>query len=283
MARCLSGATIRGNRRELSRFFDYLDGLSPEPLTLRVFDNADGVVGYLGHLRALGLAQASICGASSAIKALIDWLMLHKRLERQPYWTRPRTPPRGVPRSMTEEQVNTMLSTPDPRTSRGKLDGAVLWVLYSTGARVAELCALDKEDLDLQAGTCRLMGKGKKERLAGLVPPAVAAIRAYLAGARPMPKREAAGALFVTRMRSRIVTRTVHSIVVRVAKAAGIRDAVWPHRFRHSFATHLIDAGAPLHGVQKLLGHSSAVTTEIYTHGAKSRAILDHRKHHPRG
>ncbi len=283
MARCLSPATIRGNRRELSRFFDYLDGVSPEPLTLRVFDNADGIVGYLGHLRGLDLAQGTICAASSAVYAFTQWLLLHERIERQPYWRRPRTPPRGVPRSMTEEQINAMLSTPDPQTVRGKLDGAVLWVLYSTGARVAELCAIDKNDVDLQTGVVRLMGKGKKERLSRLVPPAIAAVRAYLASARPMPKREAAGALFVTRFRSRMVTRTVHSIVVRVAKAAGIRDAVWPHRFRHSFATHLIDAGAPLHGVQKLLGHSSAVTTEIYTHGAKSRAILDHKKHHPRG
>jgi site-specific recombinase XerD len=156
-------------------------------------------------------------------------------------------------------------------------DAAVLELFYSSGLRIAELVAIDVADLDTLSESLRVRGKGGKERIVPVGAPALAAIARYT--------REAAvrsGALFISKRRSRITARAVDQLLHRYLALSSIPFRVTPHKLRHSFATHLLDAGADLRAVQELLGHASVSTTQIYTHVSVERLREVYRKAHPR-
>jgi len=181
---------------------------------------------------------------------------------------------RHLPRFVSVPQADALLAEDASLSAR---DRAILEVLYGGGLRVAELCALDVDDLDLGEGWVQVRrGKGRKERRVPVGPPAVAAVAVWLEERIGEPD----GPMFVQRRGARITERTIRRIVARAGLLAGV-DRLHPHALRHSFATHLLDAGADLRGIQELLGHASLSTTQRYTHVSVQALLESYRKAHP--
>ena len=165
---------------------------------------------------------------------------------------------------------------------RGLRDRAVLELLYGAGLRVAELCGLDLDDLDLSAASVVVTGKGRKQRKLPLGAPTVGALGAYLTRSRPLLLSEnATPALFLNLRGGRLGPRSVRALLAHHEVATG-RTGGGPHALRHSFATHLLDGGADLRSVQELLGHESLATTQIYTHVSTERLRSVYEQCHPR-
>jgi integrase/recombinase XerC len=156
-------------------------------------------------------------------------------------------------------------------------------VLYSAGTRAAETVGLDRGDLDLGRGIARVQGKGRKQRLAPLGKFAREALQRYLADPeRPTPRPRAGSAVFLGARGSRLTTRSLQRIVAAALQKAGVKRRATPHTLRHSFATHLLDAGADLRSVQELLGHAHLATTQIYTHVSIENLRRIYERAHPR-
>ena len=192
--------------------------------------------------------------------------------------------PRSLPKSLSEAQVESLLAAPDVQTPLGLRDKAMLESLYASGLRVSELVGLRIQQVSVDMGVVRVMGKGAKERLAPLGEEALDWIRRYQATARAeILAGKISDALFVTGRGGPMTRQAFWGIVGRYARAAGIKEAISPHTLRHAFATHLVNHGADLRVVQLLLGHADISTTQIYTHVARERLKAIHAKHHPRG
>ena len=196
-----------------------------------------------------------------------------------------RQPPR-FPSTLSEAQVEALLSAPCVDTALGLRDRAMLETLYATGLRVSELVGLRTVEVGLNEGVVRVVGKGDKERLVPMGDEACHWIGRYLAQARPdLLGARAAGAdaLFVTRLGGPMTRQMFWTLVKRYAKRAEVHGPLSPHTLRHAFATHLLNHGADLRVVQMLLGHADISTTQIYTHVARERLKALHARHHPRG
>ena len=191
--------------------------------------------------------------------------------------------PRKLPKFLTGDEIVRLLAAPKPAAAGGLRDRAILELMYSSGCRVRELVGLDDADLDLRNATVRIRGKGRRERLGIVGSHAREALRAWLA-ARPRSEggRSSACALFTNRFGRRLSVRGVARLLEKHLAAAGLSGRASPHTLRHSFATHLLDAGADIRSVQELLGHKSLVTTQIYTHVTTSRLLDAFDKAHPR-
>ena len=181
---------------------------------------------------------------------------------------KPPSPAKRLPKALPLADVEAILAAAGaPETALAKRDRALLEVLYGTGARISEAVGLDVDDLDLTDGTVLLRGKGGKQRLVPVGSYAVAAVTAYLTGARPglVTGRSPGGALFLNSRGGRLSRQSAWAVLVRAAERAGVTADVSPHTLRHSFATHLLDGGADVRVVQELLGHASVTTTQVYT------------------
>jgi integrase/recombinase XerC len=192
---------------------------------------------------------------------------------------------RKLPKFLTGEEIGRLLAAPKPGRAGGVRDRAILELMYSSGVRVQELVNLNDADLDLSGGTVRVRGKGRRERMGIVGSHANEAVRAWLS-ARPRPAvappRQAPRPLFTNRFGGRLSVRGVARLLEKHLAAAGLSRRASPHTLRHSFATHLLDAGADIRSVQELLGHKSLVTTQIYTHVTTTRLLDAFDKAHPR-
>jgi integrase/recombinase XerD len=193
----------------------------------------------------------------------------------------------SLPTYIRKDEVDRLMNAPNTATSVGLRDRAMLEVLYSTGLRVSELLNLRISDLDLRSGYVRCIGKGDKERLVPIGRKAIAAVEAYLAGARPKFLRIGAPPqhsqiLFLTRTGRRLSRITIWKILHDYGVKLGLRGRLTPHKLRHSFATHLLEGGADLRSVQLMLGHADISTTQIYTHVVEERLKEIYKAHHPR-
>ncbi len=192
--------------------------------------------------------------------------------------------PRSLPHSLSEAEVESLLGAPNAEADLGLRDKAMLETLYASGLRVSELVGLKVQQVSLDMGVVRVLGKGSKERLTPLGEEALAWIQRYQKLARPgILGAKKSDALFVTARGAPMTRQAFWGLVKRYAARAGIRSAISPHTLRHAFATHLINHGADLRVVQMLLGHADISTTQIYTHVARERLKKIHAKHHPRG
>lgn len=188
-----------------------------------------------------------------------------------------------LPRFLDQKETAQLVGTPTEDTPLSLRDRALLETLYSAGLRVSELVGLDLTDLDLDAGLATVRGKGKRERLALLGPPAVEALKSWFA-VRPAvsPRAATHPAVFLNRHGTRLSTRGVSRLLDKYVQHAGVQSDATPHTLRHSFATHMLDAGADIRSVQELLGHQSLGTTQIYTHVSTQRMRDSYHKAHPR-
>ena len=191
---------------------------------------------------------------------------------------------RKLPKFLTGDEIARLLAAPRPDAAGGIRDRAILELMYSAGVRVRELVSLDDGDLDLRNGTARVRGKGRRERLGVVGSHARRDLRAWLA-ARPntVAARAATGRpLFTNKLGGRLSVRGIARLLEKHLAVAGLAGRASPHTLRHSFATHLLDAGADIRSVQELLGHKSLVTTQIYTHVTTRKLLEAFDKAHPR-
>jgi integrase/recombinase XerC len=252
---------------------------APDRLTTRVLR------AYLAWLHEQGYAKTTVARRVSAVRSWCRFLCRQGSLTANPAdGLRGPRQDKKLPHFLALGDVMRLLEAPPADTPLGLRDRAVLETLYSAGLRVSELTGLNVEDVDLSEGLATVRGKGRKERLALLGPPALAALREWLgargtvAGGlkRPQP------ALFLNKNGTRLSSRSVGRLLEKYLKQAALDPRTSPHTLRHSFATHLLDNGADIRSVQELLGHRSLSTTQIYTHVTTHRLQESYDKAHPR-
>jgi len=192
--------------------------------------------------------------------------------------------PLRVPKTLSEAQVEALLTAPDVDTPLGLRDRAMIELMYASGLRVSELVQSKTVHLGLEEGVLRVLGKGARERLVPFGDEAHDWLRRYLAQSRgAILGGQLSDALFVTRLGAGMTRQMFWRLIKRYALQAGIHAPLSPHTLRHAFATHLLNHGADLRAVQMLLGHADIGTTTIYTHVARERLRVLHAQHHPRG
>ena len=278
----LAKNTLEAYRRDLSQFATWLEAQQPKALISA--DQAD-IQSYLGYQFRKKTRATSVARLLSALKRFYRYCLRQGRVKADPT-LRIDSPklPRGLPKSLTEEDVENLLAAPRADKALGLRDKAMLETLYAAGLRVSELVALKLGQVSQDMGVVRVVGKGSKERLVPLGEEAIAWIRQYLKESRPeLLGGRAADDLFVTARGSAMTRQMFWHLLRRYAAQAGLKKSISPHTLRHAFATHLLNHGADLRVVQLLLGHSDISTTQIYTHVARERLKQLHAKHHPRG
>jgi integrase/recombinase XerC len=242
---------------------------------------------YVAFLSERGLARRSIARKASAVRAFLKWTALQGIITMDPSvgLNVPKLD-RPLPRVLKAADASALCELPPLDDPIGVRDRAVLELLYGSGLRVAELCGLDLDDLDLLSGTMRVLRKGRKQRQLPISKPGRLALAAYLRDARGQlveRAKQATGgsAVFLNARGRRLGPRSVRSLLEKYVRADGMRHAS-PHSLRHSFATHMLDGGADLRAVQELLGHDSLATTQIYTHVSSERLRAVYEQSHPR-
>jgi integrase/recombinase XerD len=278
----LAKNTLEAYRRDLSQFATWLEAQQRKALISA--DQAD-IQSYLGYQFRKKTRATSVARLLSALKRFYRYCLRQGRVKSDPT-LRIDSPklPRGLPKSLTEEDVESLLTAPRADKALGLRDKAMLETLYASGLRVSELVTLKLGQVSQDMGVVRVVGKGSKERLVPLGEEAIAWIRQYLKEARPeLLGGRAADDLFVTARGSAMTRQMFWHLLRRYAAQAGLKKPISPHTLRHAFATHLLNHGADLRVVQLLLGHSDISTTQIYTHVARERLKQLHAKHHPRG
>ncbi|MDC9007516.1 site-specific tyrosine recombinase XerD [Mycobacterium marinum] len=274
--RGVAANTLSSYRRDLRRYSKHLEDRG---ITDLAKVGEDDVSEFLVALRR-GDPESGVLGLSavSAARALIAVRGLHRFAAAEGLAAldvaravRPPTPGRRLPKSLTLDQVLALLEgaggdnpADGPLTLRNR---ALLELLYSTGSRISEAVGLDVDDIDTQARTVLLQGKGGKQRLVPVGRPAIQALDAYLVRGRPELARRGRGtpAIFLNARGGRLSRQSAWQVLQDAAERAGITSGVSPHMLRHSFATHLLEGGADVRVVQELLGHASVTTTQIYT------------------
>jgi len=282
----LADNSVTSYENDISRYLAYLSkDLKIKDLggvTLQHIEN------YLEVLTDLNMSVSSIARNISSIRSFHEFAVAEKLSEANPaeLIDLPKKA-KNLPEILSPDEIGRILDSPDRTTTAGIRDAAILETLYATGMRVSELTGLQPDSLFFEIGFIRVLGKGNKERLVPVGEMAQSAIEHYLEQTRPsfVNKKnpgKAKNRLFLNQRGGPLTRMSVWNIVNKYAEKAGLKKNVYPHIFRHSFATHLLEGGADLRAVQEMLGHSSIMTTEIYTHVDRSLLHQVHKQFHPR-
>lgn len=277
--------TILNYSRDLEEFLGFLKQKS---VTLPQVDRLV-LRSYLSFLRERNLARPSINRQISTLKTFFRFLTREGLISQNPTTILSLLKAeKRLPVFMSEEEVSNLIESLYSRDALGLRDRAILEVLYSGGARVSELVGINLEDLDLLGGVIKVMGKGKKKRLILIGKKASEALEAYLEKRPELFRRKRSDiaqekeALFLDRWGGRLRSRSIERLINKYVARASLKIKISPHVFRHTFATHLLNAGADLKSVQELLGHASLATTQIYTHVTTTRLRDVYMRSHPR-
>ncbi len=264
--RGLSKNTLAAYGSDLARYLDYLEKKSTRPEQV----SSNQVGDFAQQLTALGLKASSANRILAAVRGFHKFLVLEGIRDDDPA-TRLRPPklPKRLPKALSQDQVTQLLSAsgPEPEDEGADLirlrDRAILELMYSTGARVSEIVALDLDEVN-DSGLLRVRGKGSKERIVPVGSYAARSLNSYLIRTRPaLARLRGERALFLNKLGGRLSRQSIWEIIQKAGSACNLE--VSPHSLRHSFATHLIEGGADVRVVQELLGHASVATTQIYT------------------
>jgi integrase/recombinase XerD len=279
--RGLAANTIVSYRRDLKNYVDFISSRGIKGVA-QVTRNEIG--NFLLAQKDKGLSANSISRGLAAIKVFHRFLLRERLASLDPtsliespkLWKK-------IPETLSLNEVDALLVSPNIKDKGGIRDKAILETLYATGMRASEAAGLKTEDVNLDIGFLRCIGKGNKERVIPLGRKAVASISRYLRSARPaFLKNQQSPFLFLNRFGRRLSRQSLWKLIKRYARQAGIQKPMRPHILRHSFATHLLERGADLRSVQEMLGHANISTTQIYTHVNKERLKSIHRMYHPR-
>ena len=280
-----SAHTVKSYREDLTQAVDFFrarlgqQNPAPDRLTTRVLR------AWLAWLHEQGYAKTTMARRVSAVRSWCRFLCRQGSLTANPAdGLRGPRQDKKLPHFLAVADVLRLLDAPLADDPLGLRDRALLETLYSAGLRVSELTGLNLEDVDLDSGLATVRGKGKRERLALLGRPALKALRRWLEqrGGMASGRVRAPDAVFLNKNGTRLTSRSVGRLLEKYLALAGLDPRTSPHTLRHSFATHLLDAGADIRSVQELLGHRSLGTTQIYTHVSTQRLRDSYHKAHPR-
>lgn len=277
----LSKNTLESYKRDLKQFIAYLRKSEQSKIEEISRQN---IVSYLMVLREQGKATSTISRSMASIRAFFQFLLRDQKIISDPsiHLETPKIE-RRLPKVLSIAEVEVLLQAPQSSTAFGQRDRAMLELLYATGIRVSELISLSLEDVHLQMGFVKCLGKGSKERVIPLGRVAIESLEQYIqVGRHKLDKKKRSKALFLNHHGNPISRQGFWKIIKKHAKDAGIEKDIMPHTIRHSFATHLLENGADLRSVQEMLGHSDISTTQIYTHVTKTRLKDVYSKAHPR-
>jgi integrase/recombinase XerD len=241
------------------------------------------IVKYFQSIRGAGISARSVARALAAIRGLFRFLVAERHLKKDPtenlenpkLWS-------TLPKSLQPEEVEALLAAPDRSTPDGLRDAAMLELLYATGLRVSELIKVRIDELVMDAGFLRTIGKGSKERIVPFGDTAKAVIVQFMERGRPELDKHSDPHLFLSRLGRPMTRQSFWMKIVRYAREADIKSHISPHVLRHAFATHLLENGADLRSVQMMLGHADISTTQIYTHVSRARLQKMYESYHPR-
>ncbi|MBW2650419.1 MAG: site-specific tyrosine recombinase XerD [Deltaproteobacteria bacterium] len=278
----LSLNTLEAYSRDLNRYVEFAEQAGIKDIREISSDN---VISFLGNLKNGGLATSSINRSLAAIRGFYRYLLTEKVIDENPVasielakvWMH-------LPDTLGREEMAVLLRQPGTKTPLAMRDTAMLELLYATGIRVSELISLSMSNINWQAGYLIVVGKGNKERIVPIGRTAFDCLNRYVEDSRRRLSRgKSVNTIFLNRSGTGLTRQGFWKIVKKYVKRAGLRKKVYPHTFRHSFATHLLEGGADLRSVQVMLGHADISTTQIYTHVTRERLKEIHRKYHPRG
>lgn len=279
----LSKNTIDSYKRDLKSYSLYIknvEGMEGWNEVSRV-----NIVQFLGHLGDQGKSSKTVARHVASIRSFHQFLLREKAVEQDPtvHLETPRTE-RKLPKILSLSEVETLLEAPDASTPLGMRDKAMLELLYATGIRVSELIGMKLDDLHLNMGFIRCIGKGNKERIIPIGQTAMNVLGDYLEHSRLKLRsgRERDDHLFLNHHGRGMSRQGFWKNLKALQKKANIEKELTPHTLRHSFATHLLENGADLRAVQEMLGHADISTTQIYTHVTKTRLKDVYTKFHPR-
>jgi len=279
--RGLSKNTIASYREDLTSYLDFMERMHIDTLSKIARQN---ITGFMLAQKEKGLAANSIARRLAAIRMFHRFLAREKITKGDPtslidspkLWKK-------IPETLSLNEMESLIAQPNIRDTRGIRDKSVLETMYATGMRVSEVVNLKKDDINLDVGFLRCVGKGNKERVIPLGAKAAACLSRYITVSRPrLLKNKDSEFLFVSRMGKKISRQSLWKLIKKYARQARIKKPIKPHIIRHSFATHLLERGADLRSVQEMLGHSNISTTQIYTHVNKDRLKAVHKQFHPR-
>jgi integrase/recombinase XerD len=274
--------TIDAYRNDLSQFAKFLERQGVYDWTQVTRDN---LIGFILDMKEREYSSSTVARKVAAVRAFLHFLVSENIISEDPSadLESPSVTKR-LPRPISPEDIEMLLAAPDTeKGARGIRDKALLELLYATGMRVTEVVSLDVNDVNLASSTVRCLGKGEKERIIPIYPSAADALEVYLEkGRQALIKDQDEKAFFVNHRGDRLTRQGLWLIIKRYVKQIGISDQVTPHTLRHSFATHMLDGGADLRNVQKLLGHANMSTTQVYTQVSNKHLREVYDDSHPR-
>jgi integrase/recombinase XerC len=281
--------TVRAYDTDLMQFLDFVAAqkrVKPSEVPVDAL-HADALRDFLGDLHKRGLSRSSSARRLAALRTFARNLVREGKLPDDPTQL-VGTPRREktLPAHLGHEEIDQLLAAPDASTVAGRRDRAILELFYASGLRLSELADLDLESANLSARMVRVRGKGGKERIIPFNKTCAEALRVMVSDAQAL-RQKAEGKrqrnpLFLSLRGARLTTRSIDRIVRRYVKEAAIKTGISPHALRHTFATHLLQAGADLRSIQELLGHAELGTTQRYTHLDMGRVMEVYRQAHPR-
>lgn len=274
--------TVKSYRNDISQAINYIinqnqslttvDSISPRILRA-----------WMAWLQEQGYARSTMSRRLAAVRSWFRFMRRRLVIESNPAdGLRGPRKERKLPKFLPQEEINGMLAAIPDHSGFDSRDRALFETAYSSGIRVSELVGLNMSDIDLAEGVAIVRGKGKRERLVLLGPPAVSALKIWIEERTRRRRAHSGEALFLNKNGTRLSDRSVRRLLHCRLSLAGLRANMSPHSLRHSFATHMLDSGADIRSVQELLGHRSLATTQIYTHLTTRRLTEAYRKAHPR-
>ncbi|WP_407873040.1 site-specific tyrosine recombinase XerD [Paenibacillus sp. P36] len=280
--RGLSKNTLESYERDLQQFVDYLER---QGITAWKETSKANIAGFLSQLKLLGRATATLSRNLVSIRAFYQYLVRERLVDADPsLFIEAPKPEKKLPKVLSVEEVGKLLDAPHLELVSGVRDKAMLELLYATGIRVSELISMNVDDVQLQLGFIRCMGKGNKERNIPLSSIAIRCLSAYIHKDRKKLLKKSADeeALFIGHLGTRMTRQGFWKILKRYANEMKIESEITPHALRHSFAAHLIENGADLRSVQEMLGHSDISSTQLYVQVTKLKMKDVYNRAHPR-
>ncbi len=293
----LSKNTLQSYHNDLKAFFEYLknnnksektenNAETDNPNNILPLINRDGIIQYIGQLKDNGYSVSSICRRISSIKGFCRFLIIERIIQEDPTETI-RTPRKWerLPKAVGIDEIKKLLNIQFPIDSSNHFlflrDSAMLELMYSSGLRVSEIISVKINDLNFEGGFLRIVGKGSRERIIPMNYRSLEKIKRYMNGVRPyLTKGKETPYLFLSNRGLPMTRQRFWQSLKKFARALGME--ISPHMIRHSFATHLLEGGADLRSVQKMLGHSDISTTQIYTKVTSERIKKIFMEYHPR-